>query len=245
MKTTKRAKVASIVEALLQKTTENGATEAEAMAAAEKARELMDRHQLDLGEVGMAKEGVHKASIKRGHYKTLAVKDRLAHFVSEFCDTRVWLTKSSDQMHFFGLRSDAEFAGWLVQSLETFVSHGALAFIASQPFMEARTRWEAEKAFVLGAIDRINQRLAELTRERRASMAKTKGDGRSLVVVKSAIVETEFAKLGLTLGKGGKLAASAKDRGAYGAGRAAGDKASFGRPVNGGKGTAQIGKASA
>jgi len=29
--------------------------------------------------------------------------------------------------------------------------------------------------------------------------------------------------------------------GAYGAGKAAGDKASFGRPVNGGKGTAQIG----
>ena len=74
---TKREKVATIVEALLAKTTENGATEAEAMAAAAKARELMDRHQLDLGEVGMAKEGVHKLTIKRGHYKTLAVKDRL------------------------------------------------------------------------------------------------------------------------------------------------------------------------
>ena len=37
---TKREKVASIVEALLAKTTENSATEAEAMAAAAKAREL-------------------------------------------------------------------------------------------------------------------------------------------------------------------------------------------------------------
>jgi Protein of unknown function (DUF2786) len=237
--TTKREKVASIVEALLAKTTENGATEAEAMAAAAKARELMDRHQIDLGEVGMAREGVHKVSIKRGHYKTLAVKDRLAHFVSEFCDTRVWLTKSSDQMHFFGLRSDAEFAGWLIGSLEAFIAHGALSFIASQPFMEARVRWEAEKAFVLGAIDRINQRLAELTRDRRATMAK--GNGKSLVVVKGALVASEFEKLGLTLGKGGKLAAAAKDRGAYGAGRAAGDRASFGRPVNGGGKVAQIG----
>lgn len=240
---TKREKVASVVEALLAKTTENGATEAEAMAAAEKARELMDRHQIDLGEVGMQREGVHKVSIKRGHYKTLAVKDRLAHFVSEFCDCRVWLTKSSDQMHFFGLRSDAEFATWLIGSLEQFVGNGALAFIAGQPFMEARVRWEAEKAFVLGAIDRINQRLAELTRNRRATMAK--GDGKSLVVVKGALVASEFQKLDLTLGKGGRLGAAAKDRGAYGAGRAAGDKASFGRPVNGGGKVAQIGKVSA
>jgi hypothetical protein len=236
---TKREKVASIVEALLAKTTENGATEAEAMAAAAKARDLMDRHQLDLGEVGMAKEGVHKLTIKRGHYKTLAVKDRLAFFVSEFCDCKVWLTKSSDQMHFFGLKSDAEFAGWLVASLETFVGNGALAFIAGQPFMEARVRWEAEKAFVLGAIDRINQRLAELARDRRATMAK--GNGKSLVVVKGALVTSAFEKLNLKLSKGGKLAAAARDAGAYGAGRAAGDKASFGRPVNGGGKVAQLG----
>jgi Protein of unknown function (DUF2786) len=240
MKTTKtKQRVAEIVQALLQKTTENGATEAEAMAAAAKARELMDRHQIDLGEVGMAKEGVHKVSIKRGHYKTLAVKDRLAHFVSEFCDCRVWLTKSSDEMHFFGLRSDADFAGWLIQSLQQFVGTGAQLFILNQPHMEARPRWEAEKAFVLGAIDKINTRLAELTRERRATMAK--GDGKSLVVVKGALVASEFAKLDLTLRRGGTLAATAKNAGAYGAGKAAGDKASFGRPVNGGKGTAQIG----
>ena len=37
------------------KTTENGATEAEAMAAAEKARELMDRYQIEAGSAGLAK----------------------------------------------------------------------------------------------------------------------------------------------------------------------------------------------
>ena len=71
---TKREKVASVVEALLAKTTENGATEAEAMAAAEKARELMDRYQIEPVRRGLEQEGVHKVSIKRGHYKTLAVK---------------------------------------------------------------------------------------------------------------------------------------------------------------------------
>ena len=139
MRTTKREKAAAIVQALLNKTTENGATEAEAMAAAEKARELMDRYQIEAGSAGLEKEGALKVTVKRGHYKTLAVKDRIAYAVAQFCDSKVWLTKSSDEMHFFGLKSDADFAGcietrrstsgfgWLIVSLERFVASGALA----------------------------------------------------------------------------------------------------------------------
>jgi hypothetical protein len=233
----KRERIASVIQALLAKTTANGATEAEAMSAASKARELMDRHQLDLGEVGITKEGAHRVTIKRGHYKTLAVKDRLAMAVSEFCDCKSWLTKSTDELHFFGLKSDADFAGWLIVSLEQFVAAGALAHIAGQPFMEARRRWEVEKAFVLGCVDRINMRLVQLTAERTKAM---KGGGKSLVVHKAAMVATAFDALGLQLRKGGKFGAEAKDGGAYAAGRAAGDRASFGRPVNGGATVEQI-----
>jgi hypothetical protein len=233
----KRERIATIIQALLSKTTENGATEAEAMAAAEKARELMDKHQLDLGTIGIEREGAHRVTIKRGHYKTLAVKDRLASAVATFCDTRAWLTKHSDELHFFGLRSDAGFASWLIVSLESFVSAGALNFIASQPRMEARPRWEAEKAFVLGAIDRINVRLVQLAAERTKAM---KGDGKGLVVHKTAMVATAFDALSFQLCKGGKFGAEAKDGGSYAAGRAAGDRASFGKPVNGGGKIEQI-----
>src|SRR4029077_5157469 len=103
---TKREKAAAIVQALLQKTAANGATEAEALAAAEKARELMDRYQIEAGSAGLEKEGAFKVSIKRGHYKTLQVKDRIAFAVAQFCDSKVWLTKHTDECHFYGLRSD-------------------------------------------------------------------------------------------------------------------------------------------
>jgi hypothetical protein len=164
---------------LLQKTAANGATEAEALAAAEKARELMDHYQIEARSVGLEKEGAFKVAILRGHYKTLAVKDRIAYAVAQFCDCKVWLTKSTDEMHFFGLRSDAEFAGWLVQSLAAHVAAGALSYIANEPRMEARPRWEAEKAFVLGACVRISERLIQLAAERQKSRDGT-GDGRSL-----------------------------------------------------------------
>lgn len=52
MTTDKQQAIAARIRALLAKTTENGATDAEAMSAAEKARELMDRYQIDLGHGG-------------------------------------------------------------------------------------------------------------------------------------------------------------------------------------------------
>jgi hypothetical protein len=66
---------------------------------------------------------------------------------------KVWLTQQTDKCHFFGLRSDTEFAGCLIVSLE------------------------------------------RLVRERQQSR-----DGRSLVMVKNAIVTREFEKLDMKLG---------------------------------------------
>ena len=48
---------AAKIKALLGKTIENGATEAEAMAAAIKARELMDKYDIDLTTLDMKAEG--------------------------------------------------------------------------------------------------------------------------------------------------------------------------------------------
>ena len=121
------------------------------------------------------------------------------------------------------------------------MASGALAYIAGQLRMDARPRWEAEKAFVLGACVRISERLMQLATERQKSRDGT-GDGRSLVVIKNVIVTREFAKLNMKLRSGGRSKTRAVDGGAFNAGRAAGDKASFGRPVHGGGKVAQIGR---
>lgn len=237
-----KQKLAERVRALLAKTQENGATEAEAMAAAEKARELMDKYQIDLGEVGMEAEGVIKAFSDRTHYKTLQIKDRLAVMVAAYCDVKVW---KNDRLTFFGLASDAEFATWLLDSLDAHIRRSAVEYMLTARIVATGAkmpRWEAEKAFVLGAISRINQRLNMLTDERKRAMRQQAGGGRSLVVVKSALVERAFADLNMRLRSGSRSNARVHDSGAFKAGVAAGDRASFGRPVNGGGGVAMIGR---
>lgn len=48
---TKREKLLDIIQALTQKTVGNGCTEAEAIAAAEKAQRIMEKHGLSLADL--------------------------------------------------------------------------------------------------------------------------------------------------------------------------------------------------
>jgi len=53
---TTKEKIKAKIEALLAKTVDNGATEAEAKAAAEKAAALMLQYEIEAGEIGIRKE---------------------------------------------------------------------------------------------------------------------------------------------------------------------------------------------
>jgi hypothetical protein len=236
MKTTKREKAATIIQALLNKTTENGASEAEAMAAAEKARELMDRYRIDRFR-RPREEGIRR-SVKRGHYKTLAVKD---HRLRRRPVLRQQGLAHQEQRRDALLRPHVRRRLRRLDNPAGAVRGERRSGVYRQPAaLDARPRWEAEKAFVLGACVRISERLMTLTAERKKSRQGS-GDGRSLVVVKDAIVTREFAKLDMKLRSGGRSKTRAVDGGAFNTGRAAGDRASFGKPVNGGGKVAQIG----
>ena len=63
MTDTDREKLLARIKALFSKTTKSGATEAERHAAAEKARELIEKYQLDMGAEELKKEGFVKKNI--------------------------------------------------------------------------------------------------------------------------------------------------------------------------------------
>lgn len=236
-----RATIAARVKALLDKTTAAGCTEAEAAFAAEKARELLDKYALDLGEIGLEAEGTAKASTPRHKVGNILVTPRLASRIAAFCDCRSWQNSRAETVTFFGLKADVEFAVWLTVALEGHIAQSATAYLAGTGWTQRRYKYEAKKSFVHGAVTNINRRLAELTEARRRAQAAAAGTGRSLVVVKSAIVDRDFAKLGLRLGKARATRVTLGDHGAYSAGQAAGDRASFGRPVGGNGGPLAIG----
>jgi hypothetical protein len=236
-----RDKIARIIRALLDKTLEKGATEAEAMSAASKARELMDRYQIVLGTAAMEAEGTIKMDFSRSPYRGLNIRGRIGVKVAKFCDCRIWGGSGGNTYSFFGMRSDVEFAGWLMASLDSFLQQASLQYVQQYKRLDARSRWQLQKEFIIGACVRINERLEALIRGRGSEPVV--GDGRSLVVVKGAIVTREFAKLGLRLGGGRGFRAGFDSKGsAFAAGQSAGDCASFGRPVNGGGGVAKIGR---
>lgn len=228
-----RATLASRVRALLSKTVENGATEAEAMSAAEKARELMDRYHLDHGALGMEEEGTERYD--RSHDRTekdqYHIKVELMTPISRFTDTRSWMNSGAQRITYFGLKSDVDFASWLSESLTSFIINQQAAYhLDCVLFGKGELTRGGERSFITGAIESISKRLFESAKARTGEAT-----GRSLIPLKNQIVTREYEKLGIHLyyGRGGGFVGSKADAGALAAGRSAGNSASFGRPVGG------------
>src|SRR4051794_41887668 len=96
------------IQGLRSKTTDNGCTEAEALSAAAKIAELLDRYDLSLTDVE-----IRHAQCEQRHYQTRRKKriplDDCIDGSANFCDCRVWREKSqvgNARYVFFGLPSD-------------------------------------------------------------------------------------------------------------------------------------------
>jgi hypothetical protein len=93
------------------------------------------------------------------------------------------------------------------------------------------------RSFTQACCDRITDRLLALVEQ-----SKPTGNGRELVVVKDAAIKAFMKEHGIHLRTACGHASSNVDLAAQSAGRAAGDRASFGRPVTGAAGALRIGK---
>lgn len=241
MTTTEQKKAAARVKALLAKTVENGATEEEALAAMEKARAIMDKHGLTEEAVKADAETIAPETTLRDNFKTYVIKDHLALQVAAYCDCKVWLQKRNGTYTLFGTEQDRQFAIWLLNSLDQFIRHATVRYMEEKGFKGGAGPWPLQTGFMQGAIARINVRLRQLIEERCKNAATGTG-GRSLVVVKNKLVENAFAKLNMKLRSGSGSGAQRGDGSAFTAGMAAGDRANFARPINGGAGVKAIGR---
>lgn len=212
--------IAARIRALLSKTTENGATEAEAMLAALKARELMDKYHVEHGQLGLEAEGTIRYEFHTSHRLQYEMVRMLGTAIAKFTDCRAFSKRHEHKWNFFGLRSDVDFANWLCESLKAHVLMRSVEYE-----LDCATRPDTN-AFIEGACHRIAQRLFEAAKERAGT-----GTSQVLVVSKSAIVNRDFDALGLRLGSVPRPGLNGWDSGAYAAGTRAGDSASFGRPV--------------
>jgi hypothetical protein len=227
--TTQREGLLDKIRALLAKTVEAGCTEAEALAGLSKARAMMDAYAVSDSELALTKE--EKAILRReppGTKDPHRIKYLLQSSVAKFCNCEGWRKRHVRTLVFCGLPSDAQFATWLLDTLTAFVQVELTNYLMdAEPDKEDRR--EAIRSFVVGCTDRISRRLDDLCKQ---SEIVATSNAKALVVIKGRAVQAKLDELGIKLCFGSGSCGSI-DSSSYQAGQAAGNRASFGRPVSG------------
>lgn len=162
--------------------------------------ELLDRYDLSLTDVE-----IREAPCERRAYETRSRKriplDECIGAIAEFCDCRVWREKDAAKevrYVFFGLRADIEVAHYLTELVDSAVRTELGRYKTSAEYRQFRhqERHLANASFALGMVASIADKLMAMKAER--DQVKTSA-GRGLVVLKAAVVDTEFDKLDLKL----------------------------------------------
>jgi hypothetical protein len=228
------------VKALLAKTTENGCTEEGELAALAKVRAWIDAHEITDDELQLSQEEkaiLHDESEAdaRDPHK---IKWQLANAVERYCNARIYRDRSKAGLTFAGLKSDIEFARWLLDHLADFVHEALFEFLLDCLAPEGNERKQEIRGFVIGCTERISARMTEMCDQ---SKTERTTNGKALVVIKDQAIEDLLKAEGICLGSARASRAAFSQR-ARVAGRSAGDRANFGKPVSGAHAVLRLGK---
>ena len=188
------------IQALRAKTVSNGCTEDEALSAAAKVAELLDRYDLSLTDVELREAPCEQRAYETRRKKRIPLDDCIGA-IAHFCDCRVWREKNAageSSYVFFGLRSDVEVAHYLTELIDSAVRAELGRFKASTEYARFRhqQRHLANASFALGMVASIADKLTKMKASRDQVNQST---GRGLVVLKTSVVDAEFDKLDLKL----------------------------------------------
>lgn len=212
--------------ALMSKTLENGCTEAEAMMASKKVQEMLNKYQLSLSDIK-----IRESKCTTGSYDTqlraAAPTQHCVYGISKFTDTKAWLHTDVMQngrifYKFFGLEHDVLIAEYITKLCDWAIIYDGEDFKSSETYSitPKNKRSKVLLDFRIAMAQRIGAKLLEM---KTSQEARNASDGRSLVVVKGAVVTEEYAKLGLRL-RSAKMGHQFSNAAAYAAGTAAGDR---------------------
>lgn len=193
-------KLKTRIQGLRAKTTENGCTEDEALSAANKVAELLDRYDLSLTDVEIRNAPCDRREYATKLNKRIPLGDCIGP-IAHFCDCLVWRekTRAGDPRYvFFGLRSDIEAAHYLTELINSAVRSELGRYKTTTAYQRFRhqERHLANASFTLGMVASIADKLTVMKAGRDVANNNT---GRDLVVLKSAIIDAELHKLDLKL----------------------------------------------
>ena len=223
----KSAKIIERVRALLAMTTKNGCTEAEAIAAAAKAAELLEQYDLELKDVKslederiaqqsrpFASDGRPREMHAAGIYVSLAI--------ANFFDCKCW--RSGIEVIFFGMKDDVELAHAMLSMIRLAMDRELMDFMAGAGKGAGHPR-SVMVSFMKGMGHRLSNRLTQIKAERTAHV---RAKGKDLVVVKGNLVEAAYAELMRGLNLKPRPLKPVKNALAYFAGVQAADRVNLG-----------------
>jgi len=191
-------KLRARIQALRAKTVENGCTEDEALSAAAKVAELLDRHDLSLTDIETRDEKCERLEFVSSRKKRIPLEGCIGA-IAAFCDCRTWREKTATgefRYVFFGLRADVSAALYLTELVDAAVRAELGRYKTSPAYLRFRhnERHMSNASFALGMVDSIASKLLTLKAGRDEN---NRAGGRHLVILKRSIVEAELNRLGV------------------------------------------------
>ena len=220
--------LAQKLRALQNMTVANGCTESEALVAAAKAAELLERYGLSLEELKAAAPDqiCDSDSVDCGRRHTHEAQF-LAPKIAEFTKTKIWLsrTRTDVRLTFFGLKADVQIASYLFTVFRTAMeTEWAIYWVSNKEEHQCHGK-TVRKSFLMGMIKRLSARLSALIEAAKSGPALS--ESREIIVLKAQIVEKAFRDLNLRLEKSRRTTRVYFDSRAYAAGELAGEKVSI------------------
>jgi Protein of unknown function (DUF2786) len=213
------------IRALRAKTVEQGCTEQEALTAAEKVAELLDRYGLNLSELDLRKQSCEGIGVATDRKRRGPIDDCMTT-IAAFFACRVWAETSEDatlRYIFFGLPADVQASVYLHDLIALAFATETVAFQAGEFYRSAHSshRRSATNSFQIGLARGINQKLKMLHQARDA--AGVGSNGRALIPIKDAMIDDEMERLGLTFRRRSTVRRRVLPS-AYNAGKEAGER---------------------
>ncbi|MBU4195680.1 MAG: DUF2786 domain-containing protein [Alphaproteobacteria bacterium] len=209
-----RERIAARIRALRAKTVENGCTEAEAMAAAEKLAQLLTDYNMTLDEADLRAspfaDHVHDAA------GTVGLKLwKPAGAIAKLTNTRYWTggRDAPTRITFVGLTHEVEIAAYLLAICERAMrteSAAIMRAVRNLPHIKQAAR---VMPFLDGMADRLAARIL--------AMIPPQPPGKGLIVLRNALIAEELARRGVEIETG--PAPRPMNWGAYSDGVRAGD----------------------
>ncbi len=151
------------IAALLQKTAERGCTEAEALAAAEKAAQLMREYGLTEHDIHIDQQSAD--SKRQGRHPAAGLWPIIAHCTNTASIVVSYVVPRRTEVTFVGRDPGPQIATYLFVLLDRAVAREVGRFKQSQFYRKRRTlttKRQAVADFTVGLVQRLSTRLLEL-----------------------------------------------------------------------------------